>query len=160
MCLYEYNYQNFVVIFAQVFGATQSKCCLVFASLNPFLFTRTQVLHCRSAHTQSRAGMKQFTRSLSISLWKLLLGAERIYLSWHKRLLPLSNCHLKQLMFGENLPHWSAGRSGSDSQILIYNFGSSLFLMIPVKVKIDIEEFKEDISPHVIDRPSVEEYLA
>jgi hypothetical protein len=63
-------------------------------------------------------------------------------------------------MFGENLPHWSAGRSGSDSQILIYNFGSSLFLMIPVKVKIDIEEFKEDISPHVIDRPSVEEYLA
>ena len=65
-----------------------------FASLNPFLFSRTQVLHCRSAHTQSRAGMKQFTRSLSISLWKLLLRAERRAetrsMSSHKRLLPLS----------------------------------------------------------------------
>ena len=81
-------------------------------------------------------------------------------MSSHKRLLPLSNCHLKQLMFGENLPRWSEGRSGSDSQILIYYFGSSLFLMISGKVKIGIEEFKEVESPHVIDRPSVEEYLA
>jgi len=32
--------------------------------------------------------------------------------------------------------------------------------MITGKVKIGIEEFKEDISPHVIDRPSVDEYLA
>jgi len=103
MCLYKYNYQNFVVIFAQVFGATQSKCCLVFASLNPFLFTRTQVLHCRSAHTQSRAGMKQFTRYLSISLWKLFLRAERIYLRAERTVTNAEVIALAQSrMLGEN----------------------------------------------------------
>ena len=33
-------------------------------------------------------------------------------------------------------------------------------MMITGKVKIGIEEFKEDIISTVIDRPSVEEYLA
>ena len=63
-------------------------------------------------------------------------------MSSHKRLSPQSNCHLEQLMFVENLPRKSEGTSVSDSQILIYYFGSSLFLMITGKVKIGIEKFK------------------
>ena len=101
-----------------------------------------QVLHCKRAHTRLPAKMRRYVHCLWIYLLKIRWRAETRSMSSHKRLLPLSNCHLKQLMFGENLPRWSGGRFGSDSQILIYYFGSSLFLMITGKVKIGIEKFK------------------
>jgi hypothetical protein len=54
MCLYKYNYQNVFVIFTQVFGTTQSKCCLFFRLFKPF-----------SVHTNSGTALQERAHTIA-----------------------------------------------------------------------------------------------
>ena len=81
-------------------------------------------------------------------------------MSSHKRLLPLSNLSPKAAYFWEKSASLVKKVDPTVRSSLIY-LGSSLFIDgITGKVKIGIEEFKEDIITTCHRPPSVEEYLA